>query len=202
MHINATNASKPPSPSPSLLSHSMTKSEFVRSLSTSLNLSATPQSSSFYTSTCWEQLGQTTDLSLPRRQPVHVVNNAFASDSERSLLHLDGAHRKSTNRLTGCRVASMEVLLAHIKSLFVGIESDSFRYDENEGVFKMIEDITVGDIRPSTTENLLREFVECGSCYKRLKMLIGRDRNADLERREHSYMFAVGFILQIHRTDS
>lgn len=132
---------------------------------------------------------------MPRRRPVHAANNVFASDSERSLLHLDGAQRKSTNRLTGCRVASMEVLLGHIKSLVMGIESDSFKYDENEGVFKMIEDITVGDTRTSTTECLLREFVECGSCYKRLKILIGRDRDADLERREHSYMFAVCLIL-------
>lgn len=140
----------------------------------------------FYMAHTWERLGE--QIPLPARIPSDC--KPFASDCDEALLCLDGAYTKSQHRLTACNVVTMANMVSHIKAMLVGIDTDTFQFNGDLGVFAMHHDVTVDGVRTTTSSGIVVEFIECGSCFKRLKMLVSRDRN-DGEQCEHSYMFMV-----------
>lgn len=57
----------------------------------------------------------------------------------------------------------------------MGIRSDTFYYDENI-VFQMNTNITVKDISKGVLQSFTDDFLECGSCFKRLSCMTVKNR--------------------------
>lgn len=76
----------------------------------------------------------------------------------------------------------------HIKLLLIGIESESFMYDADNGTFKLLENLTIENVDPETIAYFVSDFIECGSCYKRLKSLI-HPNNPELK--QNGFVFKV-----------
>ena len=69
----------------------------------------------------------------------------------------------------------------------VGIQSDTFQHDQLL-VFKMEDNVTVDDLLPETMKHFVQEFLECGTCFKRLQMMI--------MKKDYKLMFE-GFIFKV-----
>lgn len=149
----------------------------------------------FYTSHCWENLGRTFSLTVSTESDIKRGQMNFGSDTADVLLPLDVAHAKSKHLLTSFCTIPMYVLIKHVKTLLTGIESTTFRFNSAHGTFEMLPDVTVDGVQTATMRQILNEFLECGTCYKRIKMLINRDGGTVRDSHEHSYMFSVRFML-------
>lgn len=123
----------------------------------------------------WENLDC---FGIPINKP-HITEANFA-------LELQSIHNKSIGNETIAKIVSLERFFRDIKSLTVGIQSDSFVHNEHI-VFKMIDNITIMGILPGTIENYVTDFLECGTCYKRLQIMI--------MKRNYKLMFE-GFIFK------
>lgn len=71
-------------------------------------------------------------------------------------------------------VMKEKLLIEHIKLLLIGIESESFAYDHSTMTFRMLEHLTTNNVLPVTVGQFVDDSVECGTCYKRLKIIIER----------------------------
>lgn len=71
-------------------------------------------------------------------------------------------------------VMTEKLLIEHIKLLLIGIESESFAYDHSTMTFQMLEQLTTNNVLPVTVSRFVADSVECGTCYKRLKIIIER----------------------------
>lgn len=58
--------------------------------------------------------------------------------------------------------------------LLVGIQSDIFKYNESSTTFHMKKNVTIDCFLPATILNFVDEFLECGTCYRRLQTMISR----------------------------
>lgn len=123
----------------------------------------------------WENLDC---IGIPVSKP-HITEANLA-------LELQAIHDKSLGKNTIAKIVSQERFFRDLKSLTVGIQSDSFVHDEHI-VFRMIENITILGILPGTIENYVIDFLECGTCYKRLQIMI--------MKRNYKLMFE-GFIFK------
>lgn len=67
-------------------------------------------------------------------------------------------------------------LLVHlIVHLFlVGIQSESFILDAN-GMFSLTPYITIENVLPETLANICSELQVCGTCFRRLQLMVTRD---------------------------
>ncbi len=65
--------------------------------------------------------------------------------------------------------------IADIKLLLTGIPSDSFHLDAEKMIFHMEENLSVENISPETMASSVVSFLECGSCYRRLQLLLARN---------------------------
>lgn len=65
--------------------------------------------------------------------------------------------------------------IADIKLLLTGIPSDSFHYDADKLIFRMEENVSVDNIAPDTMASSVTSFLECGSCYRRLQLMLSRN---------------------------
>ncbi|XP_055845305.1 gamma-tubulin complex component 6 [Episyrphus balteatus] len=123
----------------------------------------------------WENLDC---IGIPLNKP-HIAEANLA-------LELQAIHDKSIGKDTIAKIVSQDRFFRDLKSLTVGIQSDSFVHDEHI-LFKMIDNITVMGILPGTIENYVTDFIECGTCYKRLQIMI--------MKRNYKLMFE-GFIFK------
>jgi hypothetical protein len=64
--------------------------------------------------------------------------------------------------------------LWEVRYLNVGIQSNTFHLNDNI-VFEMEKNVTIENISPATMESLMEEFLECGTCYKRLQHMISKN---------------------------
>lgn len=177
---------------------SFNDNNLMRIMLMSMRPQSATQTSLIYTSKNWENLGKITPLTQQCQSIIANENQPFVSDASNTILHLDAVHMKANHRIDINRIVLETVFVSHIKSLLIGIESDSFAYDIDHGIFQMEPNVTIKDVRASTMEHSLREFIECGSCYKRLKLLVNRDYDRTMVT-EHSYMFSVRFHLLLHQ---
>lgn len=143
----------------------------------------------------WEQLGSypLADLSSIKREPC------FTSESPASMQHLFAVHAVCQRRLFQGRIVQTQQFMADVKSLVVGIESASFAYDEHQITFSMCPNLTIENIRPDTIEHFVKEFLECGTCYKRLKMITSRDAST-FKLKFDGFVFKVSFSQRFEST--
>lgn len=71
--------------------------------------------------------------------------------------------------------------------LIVGIQSDTFYHDEFV-VFAMKPNVTIEGVLPGTIEYFVEDFLECGTCYKRMQTMI--------MKRDYKLMFE-GFMFKV-----
>ncbi|XP_054728198.1 gamma-tubulin complex component 6 isoform X2 [Anastrepha obliqua] len=76
--------------------------------------------------------------------------------------------------------------LHDLKALTAGIQSETFQHDDRM-VFSMLPKITVEGLLPDTVSSYAASFLECGTCYKRLHIMI--------QKRDYKLMFE-GFIFR------
>ncbi|KAM7350764.1 gamma-tubulin complex component 6 [Cochliomyia hominivorax] len=93
-----------------------------------------------------------------------------ANISNISLL-LQSQINQSKNKTFEANILKLEDFIKDLKSLTVGIQSDTFYHDEFV-VFAMKPNVTVEGVLPGTIEYFVEDFLECGTCYKRMQTMI------------------------------
>ncbi len=105
----------------------------------------------------WENLEEEFEDSSTRK---------FSTESQTSIYH----HLKSmssSSRKTDIYKVSFSKLLNDIKLLLMGIESESFKREENTLKFYATINWSCGDI--SDFSHFIESFIEAGTCFKRIK---------------------------------
>lgn len=125
-----------------------------------------------YTSNKWEQLGERYVLRATDELLEMPFEPKFVSETKESTLHLCAAKSLANHQLFEANIVPTQKFLGHLKLLLVGIESDSFLYNKSSASFRMVDNLTVDDaVLPESIEHFARDFIECGTSYKRLKLI-------------------------------
>ncbi|XP_065363723.1 gamma-tubulin complex component 6 isoform X2 [Calliphora vicina] len=99
-----------------------------------------------------------------------TCSKPFAGEASISLLmqsHINQAKRKPFE----AKILKLQDFLSDLKTLTVGIQSDTFYHDEFI-VFAMKPNVTIEGVLPGTIEYFVEDFLECGTCYKRMQTMI------------------------------
>lgn len=136
-----------------------------------------------YTSNKWEHLGQRYVLRESDELLEIPFEAKFASEMGKAALHLAAAKSLANHQLFEANMVPTQKFIEHLKSLLVGIESDSFFYCKATVSFRMVDNLTVDNaVLPETIAHFVRDFIECGTCYKRLKLIIKMKHDGFLYR--------------------
>lgn len=68
------------------------------------------------------------------------------------------------------KIIPVENLIYDIKLMLIGIRSESFTYSDSI-IFELLENLTISTIGPETLNGVVKEFMECGTCFKRLQIM-------------------------------
>ncbi|XP_058459992.1 gamma-tubulin complex component 6 [Malaya genurostris] len=107
----------------------------------------------------WENLGN-------RFVPVE---QSFATECN-AVLHLTALGAKSSKELSDIKVVRNNDFLRDVKSLLTGISSRCFYYDNNNR-FSMVANFTVDSISPVTMKEVVDQFIQLGTCFRRLQKM-------------------------------
>lgn len=94
----------------------------------------------------------------------HQPESLFASETD-SMLHLLSQQRGG---LFAAKLVTMTDIIRDTKALLIGIQSESYTFDADALCFRLVAGITVAEIAPVTFSGIVEEFLECGTCYRRL----------------------------------
>ncbi|XP_055374674.1 uncharacterized protein LOC129607613 isoform X2 [Condylostylus longicornis] len=110
----------------------------------------------------WEDLGKTT-----------IQNETkFGSELEISM-PLEILIDENLNSIFEAKIINVNTFLSNLKSLLVGIESESFFLDKNI-TFYMVENLTIANVVPNIMLNFVQECLDCGTSYRRMQILSSR----------------------------
>lgn len=156
-----------------------------------------PQNVIQYTSNKWEELGHRYFLpkvgSSGDDQFALFFEKKFGSECSGSALRLAAIHAQANRKIFQARIVDTNVFIKHIKLLLIGIESESFAYDADHMNFKLLDHLTVENSTPSTVNHFVSDFIECGTCYKRLKVVIAKGFN-NFKLKYNGFLFKVSFL--------
>lgn len=96
----------------------------------------------------------------------------FASEAG-CLLPLMAAKAVSLQDDFVANIISLDAFMIDVKYLVVGISSESFVFN-SELTFTMLPNLTLESVAPNTFKSTLAEFIECGTCFKRLQLMTMR----------------------------
>lgn len=111
----------------------------------------------------WEHIGN--------RNVLRELPFASESNSLLSLLTLSNEEKGKSFR---ANIIPLEAFMIDVKYLTVGISSESFEFDFTEMIFEMIPNLTVDDVSPIIFKTIVQDFIECGTCFKRLQFFTSR----------------------------
>lgn len=146
----------------------------------------------FYTAKSWKHLGlripldgsaESDTLLTSIREPKFLTETIDGSMNATGFLETRNCNESIV------RVMNERLFIEQIKFMLVGIESDSFAYDANSMSFRMLEHLTLDNILPLTALGFVDVFIECGTCYKRLKVIV--QRNTSGHKQYHGFLFKV-----------
>lgn len=80
----------------------------------------------------------------------------------------------ATSKTFEVKFIQLPQFISDVKLLLTGIPSDSFHFDPEKLIFRMETNLSVENISPETMARSVDSFLECGSCYRRLQMLLSR----------------------------
>lgn len=140
------------------------------------------------TSNKWESLGRRYVLgvdSIP-------TEKKFASECGPAAMHLLAKKSLANRNNFEAKIISIQKFVEHIRALLVGIESESFTFDQRKNTFSMVDNLTVEHVLPVTMASYVQNFLECGACYKRLKMLVSKNLH-NFKFKYEGFLFKVKF---------
>ena len=88
-------------------------------------------------------------------------------------------------------IVSLNQFIADVKSLITGGQSECFAFDENQLRFAMKPNITIENVLCATIDSFIEEFLECGTCFKRLQLMITKEV-VDFTLKCDGFVFKVG----------
>lgn len=110
----------------------------------------------------WENLGNRT-----------VQKEAPYATEPGHLLPLLATRATSLQQDFSANIIALDAFMIDVKYLVVGISSESFVFN-SELTFTMVPSLTLEDVAPSTFKSVIKEFIECGTCFKRLQLMTMR----------------------------
>lgn len=108
-------------------------------------------------------------LSIPIEYQNNWKEKPFASECDSSL-QLLSTQLNSRGKKFIAQIIPVERLIDDIKLMLIGIRSELFTYSDSVK-FEFIENLTISTIGPETLKGIVKEFMECGTCYKRLQIM-------------------------------
>lgn len=133
----------------------------------------------------WENLG--------KHEIPH--NTKFITETE-SVLHLK-ALESNTRRKPAFtpKIMSLEHFLRDLKSLVVGIRSETFTFDD-AFVFTLTKDLTIPNSTPKSLHRLIKNHLLCGTCYKRLQVMTEKNYY-DFKHIFDGFVFKVSHLMSL-----
>lgn len=127
-----------------------------------------------YMSNKWEELGKcyTFDGLHDNAKLASLFEKKFCSELATASLNLLAIKDSRNGNCTEALIVEKTEFIEHIKLLLIGVESESFTYDQQEKCFKIIKPLAVENLMPCTINNFMSDFLECGTCFRKLKRLI------------------------------
>lgn len=127
-----------------------------------------------YTGNKWEELGMHYEFDEENSDEKFssLCEKRFCTESRLAALHLMAIRASRNSDFFEAKIVQKKEFVEHIKLLLIGIESESFVYDQQTMSFKAHEYLTVDGMMPNTIKHFISDFIECGTCYRRLKTLI------------------------------
>lgn len=106
--------------------------------------------------TLWEEI-----------ETKHKPEKNLSSETYDCVLHL--LSRQHCGQFSA-KLVSIPDIIRDTKYLLCGIQSESYVYDNDRQMFTIINEITVDNITPATFHEIIGEFLECGTYFKRLSV--------------------------------
>lgn len=133
-----------------------------------------PSSNIYFEANRWEHRGICIPLNKDTDPDViaSLYEKRFCTELPDASLNLLAIEAAKQQQELHVRIIDKKRFNEHIKLLLIGIESESFIYDSITMTFSLIENLTIENLMPNTIAHFVLDFIECGSCYKRLKSLI------------------------------
>lgn len=138
----------------------------------------------FMKSLSWDHVGKAMDSTQHERK--------FASDCPSAFLHMLAVQAIQKSDNFDVKIIKTSQLIDDIKLLLVGTPSDTFHYNMELMCFSMVQNVTVENVAPITMLASVQGFLECGTCYARLKILCCTDA-------DNFNMKFDGFVFQVKR---
>lgn len=111
----------------------------------------------------WENLGNR----------VVLKERPFSTEAN-SLLSLLTINSEAKGKKFKANIIPLNAFMIDVKYLTVGISSESFEFDFTEMIFEMVPNLTVDGVSPQTFKTIVQDFIECGTCFKRLQFFTSR----------------------------
>lgn len=111
-------------------------------------------------------------INLGRSSAATVQERPFITEVPSSTYHLMNLlRRQRSNEEYSLKVVQEPFYLMNLKYLCTGVQSDSFKYDEENVSFSPRETgFTVGHFAAESLVEMNRRFIEFGTCFKRLEL--------------------------------
>lgn len=123
-------------------------------------------------------------LNIPIVLNSKIPQKAFATESPSAFLHiLRMQHGDQFNPL----MLTTEQLVNDVRLLLAGISTETFCFDPDTISFSLLPNVALVNCTPETTRAAVQQFVECGSCCARLRMMC--ERNGDLSYKFEGFIF-------------
>jgi len=133
---------------------------------------------------CWENLG---NLNIRHE-------SLFTTENPNAFYHLLAVYNKKSNfQNYEPKIVPLKEFMHDVKMLIVGIRSESFLYNDLY-IFDIYPNLTINNLSIVSLKNTIKEFLECGTCYKRLQILTSKN-SENLKLIFDGFVFRVSFSL-------
>lgn len=144
----------------------------------------------YYESNRWEHRGLRIPLNKDTDPKViaSLYEKKFVTELPDAPLNLMAIAAMKRGQRFQARIIDKTLFNEHIKLLLIGVESESFMYIADTGTFYLLENLTIKNLPPDVVAHFVRNFIECGACYKRLKSLI---HSNNFQLKHNGFVFKV-----------
>lgn len=120
----------------------------------------------------WENLGNRYTFDEKCNHFATLFEKKFCTETSMATMNINSMANSRSNIVPEIRIVQVMEFVKQIKLLLIGIESESFIFNQRLTKFSIAEKLTVENVTPETMDHFIADFIECGTCYKRLKAVI------------------------------